>query len=70
MSYRVPGIHSLTKNSNEDRALSSREFEASVGVDGLTQVALDSMAVADLRKAAKDEFEASGGSIVVEHFFD
>lgn len=37
-------------------------------MDGLTQVALDSMAAADLRKAVKDEFEASSASIVVERF--
>lgn len=68
MSYRVPGIHSLIKISNEDRALHSREFEASVDADSLAQVALDFMADADLRKVVKDEFETSSGSIVVEHF--
>ncbi|CAB0931999.1 M20 family metallopeptidase [Corynebacterium diphtheriae] len=81
VSYRVPGIHPLIKVANEDQALHTREFEASVGTEkgdrgavdgayGLAQVALDFLTDADLRKAVKDEFEAAGGSIDVEHYFD
>ncbi|MDV2426567.1 MULTISPECIES: M20 family metallopeptidase [Corynebacterium] len=81
VSYRVPGIHPLIKVANEDQALHTREFAESAGtkkgdrgaVDGaygLAQVALDFLTDEALRKAVKDEFEAEGGSIDVEHYFD
>ncbi|SQG63693.1 amidohydrolase [Corynebacterium renale] len=81
VSYRVPGIHPLIKVANEDQALHTREFAASAGspkgdtgaVDGaygLAQVALDFLTDADLRAAVKEEFEAQGGWVDVEHYFD
>lgn len=66
VSYRVPGIHPLIKVANEDQALHTREFEASVGTEkgdrgavdgayGLAQVLLDFLTDVDQRKPVKDD---------------
>lgn len=81
VSYRVPGIHPLIKVGAEDEALHTRAFAKAAGtpdgdkaaVDGaygLAQVALDFMTDAKLREAVKEEFEAAGGTVDVEHYFD
>lgn len=82
VSQRVPGIHPLIKVTQDgDVALHTREMTTAAGsptgdaaaVDGaygLAAVALDWLSDADLREAVRANFEASGGVVDVEHFWD
>ncbi|WP_172119128.1 amidohydrolase [Actinomyces faecalis] len=82
VSQRVPGIHPLVKvTESGDVALHTREMATAAGsatgdaaaVDGaygLAAVALDWLSDTDLREAVRADFEASGGVVDVEHFWD
>ena len=81
VSYRVPGIHPMIKVSDPDVAIHTREFAQAAGgptglkaaIDGaygLASTALDFLWDAKLRDAVKADFEAAGGAVDVEHFFD
>ena len=82
ISQRVPGIHPLIKVTDRtDVALHTREMERAAGsptgdaaaVDGaygLAAVALDWLHDADLRRAVREDFEAGGGAVDVERFWD
>lgn len=81
VSYRVPCIHPLIKVGREDQALHTRDFAEAAGTEaadkaavdgayGLAQVALDFLSDEKLRAAVKEEFEAAGGTVDVEHYFD
>ena len=82
VSQRVPGIHPLIGVADSpDVALHTREMARAAGsptgetaaVDGaygLAAVALDWLHDADLRRAVREDFEASGGAVDVEHFWD
>ena len=82
VSLRVPGIHPLIKvTDRDDVALHTREMAAAAGsptgdaaaVDGaygLAAVALDWLHDADLREAARADFEAAGGAVDVAGFWE
>ena len=82
VSQRVPGIHPLIGVADSpDVALHTREMTRAAGsptgeaaaVDGaygLAAVALDWLHDADLRRAVREDFEAGGGAVDVEHFWD
>lgn len=81
VSYRVPGIHPLIRVAGPEAELHTREMtladdrpEADRGaVDaayGLAQTALDVLWDKELREAVHAEFDADGGAVDVEHFFD
>ncbi len=82
VSQRVPGIHPLIRVTDRaDVALHTREMARAAGsptgdaaaVDGaygLAAVALDWLHDADFRAAARADFEATGGAVDVEHFWD
>ena len=82
VSQRLPGIHPLIKVTDRTGvALHTREMERAAGgatgdaaaVDGaygLAAVALDWLHDADLRRAVREDFEAGGGAVDVEHFWD
>ena len=82
VSQRVPGIHPLIGVADRpDVALHTREMTRAAGspsgdaaaVDGaygLAAVALDWLHDADLRLAVQEDFEAGGGGLDVEHFWD
>ena len=81
LSFRLPGIHPLLGIAGEDTALHTREFAAAAGspaaesaaVDGaygLAAAALDFLHDDALARAVAEEFEARGGAVDVEHYFD
>ena len=81
MSVRVPGIHPLLAIAPAGVALHTRTFADAAGSSaamdavadgayGLAAVALDWLHDADLRRAVREDFEAGGGAVDVEHFWD
>ena len=82
VSQRVPGIHPLIKvTDSADVALHTREMARAAGsptgdaaaVDGaygLAAVVLDWLHDAAFRAAVRADFEATGGAVDVEHFWD
>lgn len=82
VSQRIPGIHPLIKVTEDgDVALHTREMTAAAGsptgdraaVDGaygLAAVALDWLVDPELRAAVRTDFEASGGAVDVERFWE
>ena len=82
VSQRVPGIHPLIGVADSPgvalhthemaRAAGSPTGEAAAvdGAYGLAAVALDWLHDADLRLAVQEDFEAGGGGLDVEHFWD
>jgi amidohydrolase len=80
VSYRVPGVHAMVKITDEDLSLHTREFaEAAVSEEAdrvvldaawtLAAVAADWLSDPELRKAAAEDFEASGGAVDVPSYF-
>ena len=81
VSYRVPGIHPLIKIAGADITLHSREFAHAAqtpeaeqgmldGAYGLACTASDFLFDDDLAGQVRADFEAAGGTVDVEHFFD
>ena len=82
VSQRVPGIHPLIGVADSPgvalhthemaRAAGSPTGEAAAvdGAYGLAAVALDWLHDADLRRAVREDFEAGGGAVDVERFWD
>lgn len=81
LSYRMPAIHPMIALSGRNLSLHTAEFAAAAGsetgdravVDGATGLALttvDYLADAELRRAARDEFEEAGGALDVPRFFE
>ncbi|AYG03961.1 amidohydrolase [Gryllotalpicola protaetiae] len=80
VSVRVPGIHPVIKVSPPEIALHTAEFAewarsaagdeaATDAAFGLALTALDFLADASLREAARADFEAAGGVLDVEEYF-
>jgi hypothetical protein len=81
LSYRLPALHPMIAVSGPTVALHTAEFAAAARSDagdravhdgalGLALTAVDYLADADLRAAVREEFEAAGGPLDVEHYFD
>ncbi|WP_029090441.1 M20 family metallopeptidase [Brevibacterium album] len=81
VSYRLPGLHPLIRISDAEVALHTREFAAAAtselaqsaaadGSYGLAATLLDVAHDPDLARAVAEEFEAAGGAIDVERYFD
>ena len=81
VSYRVPGIHPLIAITDQDTGLHTRDFAAAAatpqaeraGLDGaysLAAVALDYLSDENLAAGVRADFEANGGGIAVETYFD
>jgi amidohydrolase len=81
VSVRIPGIHPMIAVSDPEVALHTREFahvaagprgDAAVvdGAVGLALTALDYLADPALRDAVRADFEAAGGALDVEGWFD
>ncbi|WP_344772605.1 M20 family metallopeptidase [Gryllotalpicola kribbensis] len=80
VSVRVPGIHPVIRASPPEVALHTAEFAewarseagdaaATDAAFGLALTALDFLADASLRDAARADFEAAGGVLNVEEYF-
>jgi amidohydrolase len=81
VSFRLPGMHPLIRISDAEVALHTREFAeaatselaksaAADGAYGLAATLLDVAHDPELARAVADEFEAAGGAIDVETYFD
>jgi amidohydrolase len=81
LSYRMPAIHPLIAVSGPTIALHTKEFAEAAGSPagdaavrdgalGLALTAADYLGDAELRAAVHEEFEAAGGALDVETFFD
>ncbi|MEU5846004.1 M20 family metallopeptidase [Saccharopolyspora shandongensis] len=80
LSYRLPAIHPMIGLGDPNLALHTEEFAAAAatpagdravldGAIGLALTTVDYLADADLRQAARAEFEAAGGALDVATYF-
>ncbi|MGW5645179.1 M20 family metallopeptidase [Saccharopolyspora sp. NPDC003752] len=81
ISYRLPAIHPMIGLGDPNLALHTEEFAAAAatpagdravldGAIGLALTTVDYLADAELRRAARAEFEAAGGALDVATYFD
>lgn len=81
VSFRMPGMHPVVQVSSPEVALHTTEFAEAAGgpgglaaaqdsAYGLASTALEYLADPDLRAAVHQEFEAAGGTLDVERYFD